>query len=71
MTIDITKQEPNGRCKTCGRELAPRQNYCRQHKCNQTKVYGENTLICQKVVEHTGRCLFIYLGKVIETGFRK
>jgi len=71
MTIDITKQEPQGRCKTCGRELSPRQNYCREHKCNQTKVYRAITLICQKKVEHTGRCLFMYLGEVIETGLRK
>jgi len=71
MTIDITKQEPQGRCKTCGRELSPRQNYCREHKCNQTKVYRVITLVCQKQVNHTGRCLFMYLGEVIETGLRK
>jgi len=68
MKIDITEPEDNGRCKTCDRELVPRQEYCRKHKCNQTKVYGGITLVCQKEVEHTGRCLFIYLGEVIETG---
>jgi len=71
MSYDPTVPQPQGRCKTCGRELSPRQNYCREHKCNQTKVYGVMTLVCQKQVEHTGRCLFMYLGEVIETGLRK
>jgi len=71
MKRDITIPEPNGRCKSCGRELAPRQNYCRQHKCSYTKKYVGITLICEKEVEHTGKCLFIYLGDEIETGLRK
>lgn len=68
--MDITEPEPNGRCKTCGRELVPRQKFCREHKCNQTKNYSGTILYCQKVKEHTGRCLFIYLGETIETGLR-
>jgi hypothetical protein len=71
MSYDPTIPEPEGRCRTCGRQLAPKQNYCREHKCLQTKVYGKITLICKKEVEHTGRCLFMFLGEVIETGFRK
>jgi len=70
MSYDPTVPEPQGSCRTCGRRLAPRQNYCREHKCNQTKVYGVITLVCQKQVEHTGRCLFVYLGETIETGLR-
>jgi len=70
MTIDITEPEDQGKCRNCGRSLAPRQNYCREHKCNQTKKYGDIELICQKEKEHTGRCLFMYLGEVIETGLR-
>ncbi len=71
MKKDVTIPEPQGRCKTCGRELAPRENYCRKHKCSQTKGYSGTTLICQKEVNHTGRCLFVYLGETIETGLRK
>lgn len=68
--MDITIVEPNGKCRMCGRILAPRQNYCREHKCNQTKNYSGMTLYCQKDKEHTGRCLFMYLGETIETGLR-
>ena len=71
MSYDPTIPEPQGRCRSCGRQLAPRQSYCRQHKCSQTKEYGIITLICQKQVEHTERCLFMYLGEIIETGLRK
>ncbi len=68
--MDITIVEPNGKCRICERILAPRQNYCREHKCNQTKKYGSVILYCQKDKEHTGRCLFTYLGETIETGLR-
>lgn len=68
--MDITIVEPNGKCRTCGRLLAPRQHWCREHKCNQTKSYGSTTLYCQNSLDHTGRCLFMYLGEVIETGLR-
>lgn len=68
--IDITAPEENGKCRICGRQLAPRQNYCREHKCNQAKKYSGIELNCQKESEHTGRCLFIYLGEIIETGLR-
>ncbi len=71
MTIDVTTPEPEGRCKTCGRSLVPRQEFCRQHKCNQTRVFNGITLVCQKQVDHLGRCRFMYLGEVLETGLRK
>lgn len=70
MRIDITVPEENNRCKTCQRSIVPRQKYCREHKCNQTKKYSGIELLCQKEKEHTGRCLFMYLGEVIETGLR-
>jgi len=70
MKRDVTIPEPEGRCKTCGRMLSPFQNFCKQHKCNQTKKYSISTLTCQKEVTHTGRCLFVYLGETIETGLR-
>lgn len=71
MTNDITEPQPNSKCRTCGRILTPRQNYCREHKCNQTKKYSGVTLVCQNAVDHSGRCLFMYLGETIETGLRK
>lgn len=70
MKRDVTIPEPNSKCRTCGRILSPRQHFCKQHKCNQTKKYSIVTLTCQKEVTHTGKCLFIYLGETIETELR-
>jgi len=67
---DPTLPQPNGKCRMCGRILSPRQDYCRKHKCNQTKKYGSVTLFCQNGLDHSGRCLFMYLGETIETGLR-
>ena len=70
MKRDITIPEPEGRCKSCGRMLRPFQNFCKEHKCAQTKKYSRTTLTCQKELTHTGKCLFVYLGEEIETGLR-